>query len=98
MPVARATTVPDLHPSWTILLSPAPFTGTNWDEVSSRMDRFLEFTPSLRLKPKRGKCRNTHCQPHPIEPIQFRSRAHISVLDIDNGNQVTGVSRVVLYK
>ena len=58
MPVARATTAPDLHPSWTILLSPAPFTGTNWDEVSSRMNRFLEVTPCLRLKPKRGKRRN----------------------------------------
>ena len=37
MPVARATTAPDLHPSWTILLSPAPFTRTNENEKSSRI-------------------------------------------------------------
>ncbi|KOX76423.1 hypothetical protein WN51_12104 [Melipona quadrifasciata] len=93
MPVARATTVPDLHPSWTILLSPAPFTGTNWDEVSSRMDRFLEVAPRLRLKPKRGKRRNT------VNLIQLSSSnldlVYTSpLLDIDNGNQITGVSRV----
>ncbi|CAD1477383.1 unnamed protein product, partial [Heterotrigona itama] len=83
MPVARATTAPDLHPSWTILLSPAPFTGTNWDE---------RLRLCLRLKPKRGKRRNT------VNLIQLSSSnsdlVYTPFLDIDNGNQVRGVSHV----
>lgn len=65
MPVARATTAPDLHPSWTILLSPAPFTRTNWDEVSSRIPGLISKGYIVfRLKPKRG---NVERQPYPIE-------------------------------